>query len=344
MELHPKLEELLLSAAERDASDLFLIPGEPPAQRLRGKVERLDETPLTAEEIEEIAAVAIGRDELAKIGAEVGDRQRTFRLATGHNVRVCVSSVSGNYSVVTQIMLNRILSVEQTGIPEAILEAAMRPSGLIVVSGVVGSGMQTSAYSLVEYLNINRGGHICTIEDPCVILFEPKKALIQQREVGVDVADARAGFRVAWHQDLDILFVNKLTSLDEIEGCIAVAETGHLVIVTLHGASTPQDAITRLIEVFSPERRPLIAKPLSKVLIGVMAQVLLPKKEKGRVAAYGTLIPDQEMREAIAEQRDVFTRKNPLPEGCQSLPDHIEKLRADGVITEEAARKALRGL
>ena len=168
--------------------------------------------------------------------------------------------------------------------------------------------------------------------------------MIQQREVGTDVANARAGFKVAWHQDLDILFVNKLKSLEEIEGCVAVAETGHLVIVTLHGASTPQDAITRLIEVFSPERRSLIAKPLSKVLIGVMAQVLLPKKEKGRVAAYGTLIPDQEMREAIAEQRDILTRKEPLPEGCQSLPAHIEKLLEDEIITKETAQKALQSL
>jgi len=172
----------------------------------------------------------------------------------------------------------------------------------------------------------------------------PKKALVQQREIGVDVPNALSGIEAARHQDLDVLLIGEIATVEELQACITTAETGHMVLTQLH-AETPEGAIQRMIDVFPEDIRQVSRKALASVLRGVSAQRLLPKTDgKGRLAAYGVLIPDDEMRTAIAEGRDFMARKTPWPEGCQTMAEHIERLRAEGEITDETAERALAGI
>ena len=343
--MHPELARLVRLALERDASDLFLIPGEPPALRLRGHIERLEDEVLGAEEVRAMAAAAIGEEDLAKVGTIVGEFRRWCGVPGEHNVSLCIACAHGDYTIAARIMPSRLLNVEEMEFPRAMVEAASCRHGLIVVSGAVGSGKTTGLYGLVEHLNAHRADiHICTVEGPNHMYITPKKALVQQREIGVDVPSALAGIKAAINQDADVLLIGEVTSVEELQACITAAEMGHLVLTQLH-CSTPEAAIRRMIEVFPEDMREASRKALAGVLRAVSAQCLLSRKGgKGRVAAYGVLIPDDEMREAIAAGRDFLARKTPLPEGCQNLREHIERLRDEGFADEESARKALEEL
>jgi len=340
--LLPKVEEWVREALARDASDLFLLPGEPPAIRLRGLIERTDGEPLTGEEVREMAAAAIGEENLAKVGPVVGKFHRWCGVPGDFNVGVCVARSHGEYTMTVRVMPNRIFSVEEMLFPEAMIKAALSPNGLVVVAGHVGSGKTTGLLGLVDHINANVDGvHICTVEGPNHMVIPAKKALVQQREIGVDVPSALAGIEAAQGQDQDVLMIGEIATVEELQACIATAQTGHMVLTQLH-ASSPEEAIQRMIDVFPEDVRAVSRKALAHVLRGVSAQQLVPRADGGgRLAVYGVLIPDDEMREAIAEGRDFMARKTPWPEGCQRMADHIERLRAEGVITEERARIAL---
>ena len=195
-----------------------------------------------------------------------------------------------------------------------------------------------TAYSALEYINANSACHICTVEDPILTKLTPKKALIQQREVGADIPHTLAGIHAARKQDLDVLFVSEITCLKELQACITVAETGHLVIMVLNAVSKPEEVIQRLLDVFPEDLKDVSRQALAGVLLGVSTQRLLPRIDKqGSVAAYEVLIPDQEIRQAIAEGTDFMVRAAHLPKGCQTLEQDIWRLQKEGISSPEIA-------
>ena len=272
--------------------------------------------------------------------ARLDQLRRSFALPDGGNVNVCVARSRGDYTVTAIVSGPVILSVERIALPDAVVEALSSGSGLVVFSGLPGSGKTTAGYSAVDHVNAHTRCHICTVEDPVWVQIPPKQALVQQREVGVDVPTALAGIHAAMGQDLDVLFIGEITGLEELQACITTAETGHLVITVMH-AATPEDAVQRMIDVFPEELRGVACRALAGSLRAVCAQVLVPAVKGGRVAAYGVIVPDAEMREAIAEGRDFRARHTPWPEGCRTLAEDIERLRIEGIIPDEAARDAL---
>jgi twitching motility protein PilT len=193
----------------------------------------------------------------------------------------------------------------------------------------------------VDHINGHRACHICTVEDPVIVPIPAKKALVQQRCVGADVPNTLAGIQAAMRQDLDVLFINEIKTVEELEAVISVAEQGHLVITVFHAAATPEESVRRMIDVFPEDVRDVSRRAIAGSLRAVCAQRLLPRVGGSRVAAYAVLIPDDEMRNAIAGGRDFMKRENPMPEGCQTMPEHIERLRDEGVISGETAEKAL---
>ena len=164
---------------------------------------------------------------------------------------------------------------------------------------------------------------------------------MQQREVGTDVPSVLAGIQAGRRQDLDVLFVGEIGSVDELQACVMAAETGHLVITVLHAAQ-PHEAIAKILDVFPDDLREIARKAVANVLRVVCCQRLLPKQRGGRVPAYGVLAPDEEMRAAIAEGRDFMARRTPMPESCRTMADDIAALREEGSITSETAEAALR--
>jgi len=341
--LTPRLEKLIEEAAERDASDIFLIPGEPVAMRVPGtwEIERAETDPLTAEEVEEMAEAALGKEDLARIGKEVGDMSRWCGRSGVANANLTVSRSLGDYTIHIRMSLLTIVPIDRIALPEAMRKILFSPNGLIIFTGLAGSGKSTTAYSAVDYINTNKPWHICTVEDPVMYPIPSKQSLVQQRCVGVDVPNTLAGIHASMRQDLDVLFINEIKTVEELEAAISVAEQGHLVITVFHAAATPEESVRRMIDVFPEDVRDVSRRAIAGRLRAVSAQRLLPKVGGSRVAAYAVLIPDDEMRKAIAEGRDFMKRDTPMPEGCQTMAEHIQRLRDEGVISEETAEKAL---
>lgn len=335
------VEELLKEAHARGASDVFLIPGFAPAMRVDGTIERTETEPISAEEVLGIAVSMIGEDGVRRVGAEVGEIHRSITVGDGISARLTVARAGGNCSITFSMFMSWIPTVEQISLPQALIDAILSPSGLVIFSGITGSGKTTSAYAAVEYLNSVNPCHICTVEDPIMTMIVPKRALVQQREVGTDAPSTLAGIQAALAQDVDVLFVMETRTVEELQACITAAEQGHMVITVLHPVSTPEDAIRRITGIFPDDIAATSRRALAGVLRAVSAQVLLPKIERGRAPAYGVLIPDDEMRAAISEGRDPLDRQTPLPPGCQSIRSEVERLRQEQIITDETAAKAL---
>ena len=341
VKVHPALEKYLREAIGKGASDLFLVPGEPVAMRVKGVIERTGGDVLGADEITAIATDALGRENLNKIGTEVAEIHRSCALEGDLNARISVASAYGQYTIAMQICAPQVASVEQIQLPQPILDAILGQKGLVVFSGLVGSGKSTTAYSVVDYINSKSACHICTVEEPVYVRLTPKRAIVQQREVGLDVPDTISGIRTAMVQDCDVIFVMEAKSLEQLEACVAAAEMGHLVITVFHSAATPQEIVRRIVEAFPEDQRGAMRSALAGVVKVVCTQTLLPGKERGRYAAYSALIPDAEMRRSIAEGKDLLLRKTPMPAGCQTMQQAIRRLEEEGVISEETARKAL---
>ncbi|MBI5093898.1 MAG: Flp pilus assembly complex ATPase component TadA [Candidatus Hydrogenedentes bacterium] len=337
----PELERLVRTALDADASDLHLIPGDPPTLRLRGKLERMDLEEVSAERTRELAAGLIGEENLARIGLELGEFQRSCGRPGEFNLSVAVARSRCGYTLAFRVMPPTIYGVKEMALPEAVVDAGFAAHGLIVFAGLTGSGKTTAMYGLLDHINAHLARHICTVESPAHLHVTPKMALIQQREVGQDVPTRLAGIQAAMAQDLDVLMVGEVTTVEELQACMTVAETGHLVLTQIH-ADSPEGTVYRILEVFPDELRPTARKTLAATLRAVCAQRLLPRADgHGRVAAYGVLIPDAEMRNAIASGADFMARKSPWSDCCQTMGEHIERLLDEHVISEATARQAM---
>jgi len=344
MNIHPRMESLLREATERNASDLFIAPGEPPIMRLKGEITRLEGDVFSTEDVNEIATSLIGEEDLGQLGTKHGGITRSCSLPGEFNASFGVALSSGSPTITCRIGTSRIWSAEELKVPESIVELSMFPYGLVLVSGKPGSGKTTLLYALIDHINSNKACHITTIEHPIGLQLLPKKALIQQREVGVDIPDIVTGLRTAMYLDPDVIMVGEVKNFAELEACITAAGLGHLVFVQMH-SGTPEDAIRDIIDVLPEDHRTAICKRLADVFRGAAAQRLVPKAAgDGRLAVYGVLTPDKEMSQAIAKGEDFMSRKTPMPEGCQTMAEHIEEMLADGMISEETAEKVLADL
>lgn len=343
-ELWSKFEALLVDAQSRGASDLHLIPDEPPALRVDGVLVRCEGEPFVDKEIEELTCEMFPNfGNTGFIGTGVAEVHKSIMVG-GVAARICVSRSSGDLSLAVRTLPTYVPRVEELAVPKGLVDAVASPSGLVVVSGRIGSGKSTTAYSLLDHINATRQVNIATVEDPIMYRLAPKRSLLQQREVGVDVPDVISGVRVPMLSDVDVVFVSEITSLEVLQACLTVADTGYLVITVMR-ADSPEQAIQRLVDVFGEDERGITRRELSRMLRCVSCQRLLPKASgKGRVAAYGVLAPDQEMRSAIAEGRDILARRTPLPEGCLDMRAEIERMAREGIISEETAREYLAGL
>ncbi|MHC4108917.1 MAG: ATPase, T2SS/T4P/T4SS family [Planctomycetota bacterium] len=335
-----ELERALQAAADRgDVSAVLLVPNEPMSFRVDGQIERTDGDALSPDEIRDIAAAALGEECLSRVGGEVSDAMTSCALPGVVDGRLCVVRTQGSYSIVIRILPRANLSnlAETIGAPCALIEAAFASSGLVIVSGPARSGKTTTQYALLSELNKQRACHICTVEYVIAMHIPAQTAIVQQREIGIDIPDCIGGIRASVAQGADVLMVGEIRSAQDLEACIRVGYLGRLVITQLH-VPTPEGAVARMIQHVDETTRQQLARSLR----AVAAQHLIPAAGRdGHVAAFGLLIPDDAMRQAIVDGRDVLEREAPLPEGCRSLRDDIARLLREGAITDADARDAL---
>lgn len=294
------IDDLLRMVVQRDASDLHLRAGEPPILRIHGDLKRTDLPRLTAEDVRNLLYAILNeerkqrfeRDKELDLSYEVPGLAR-FRVNMFWQQR-CVGAA-------LRLIPFRIRTIDELLMPPAVKDLCMRPRGLLLVTGPTGSGKSTSLAAMIDHINTHKRCHIMTIEDPIEYMHHDKLSIINQRELGVDTHSFADALRHVMRQNPDVILVGEMRDLETIHLAITAAETGHLVMSTVHTQDAPQ-TIDRIVDVFPPEQQQQIRMQLSVVLVGVLSQTLLPNAQgTGRVAAFELMVATPSVRNLIRE-------------------------------------------
>ncbi|MDZ4821511.1 MAG: type IV pilus twitching motility protein PilT [Planctomycetota bacterium] len=295
------IDKLLQACVKQGASDIHITVGQPPVFRMDGHMRRLETKVLTGEDTTGLMK-SITPDRCQQELQTVGGSDFGFAFGDQARFRVSIFKQRGNVAMVLRQIPNKLLTMEQLGLPPVVQKLIMRPRGLMLVTGPTGSGKSTSLASMINYINETVDHHIITVEDPIEFYHYNKKSTVNQREVGVDVPSFSEALRRALRQDPDVILVGELRDLETIEAAITAAETGHVVFGTLHTTGA-QGTVNRIIDVFPTNQQEQIRVQLSTAIIGVLSQTLIPKIGGGRVAAHEMLVVDSAIGNLIRENK-----------------------------------------
>ncbi len=287
------LEDLLAQVFEQGASDLHLSPGLPPVLRIDGNLVRTEYPPLTKEDTQKLIFNML-TNEQRRVLEQNWDLDCSYGVAGLGRFRVNVYKDRGSYAAALRTIRADIPTFDQLQLPPIVKEIADRPKGLVLVTGPTGSGKSTTLAAMVDHVNSTKPHHILTIEDPIEFLHTSKRSVIHQRELGQDTRSFDNALRAALREDPDVILVGEMRDLETIRLALTAAETGHLVMGTLHTSSAMQ-TVDRVVDVFPPEQQQQIRVQLSNSLVAVLSQALLPKlnplKEKeGRIMALEIMV------------------------------------------------------
>jgi len=325
-------------AIENKASDIHLSKGTPPVVRLNGDLIKTEYPPLEDKVIEdfidEIATPLLIEEYKSKGEADFA------HLIFNQRFRVNIFRERGNNAVTMRLINTEAPDIDKMGMPEVFKMLSKKKNGLILVTGPTGSGKSTTMAAIINEINKNESRHIITLEDPIEYIFENNKSLIKQREVNVDTKSFSNGVRASLRQDPDVILVGEMRDFETISAAVMAAETGHLVISTLHTLGATK-TIDRIIDVFPPHQQGQIRSQLGMVLEGVISQVLLKNiTNNGRVAAYEIMLANHAVRNLIREgkthqlQNVIQTSKK---SGMVTMDMSLRELVSERKITSEAA-------
>ncbi|MCC5895799.1 MAG: type IV pilus twitching motility protein PilT [Alkalibacterium sp.] len=323
-----KLNALLTKANALEASDVHLIAGSAPVFRIDGKLTPEKEDKLMPDDTIEMAR-AILTDKLWDHLQENREVDLSYGIPGVSRFRVNVFYQRSAISLAFRVIPRDIPSIDSLGIPSKLKELVNKPHGLILVTGPTGSGKSTSLASMIDYMNQEMNRHIITLEDPIEYLHSHNKSIIEQREIGFDTLSFKDGLRASLRQDPDVILVGELRDLDTIQTAITAAETGHLVLGTLHTQDTT-GTIDRIIDVFPVHQKNQVRTMLANVLLGVMSQRLFPTLNfKGRVAATELLINNAAIKNLIRNEK------------MHQIPNVLQTSKDQGMHTMEMSMKQL---
>ena len=340
------LEDLMKRAVSLQASDVHLAPGRPPSLRVNGELRPMDETPLlTADDTMALARQATNDAQWHKFVEELELDFSVSRAGIGR-FRVNLYWQRGSVALALRVIPHEIPTFEDLGLPPILKKFAMVDHGLFLVAGPTGSGKSTTLAAMVDHINRNRNCHIVTIEDPIEYLHSHKKGLVNQREMHQDTLSFHEALRHVLRQDPDVILIGEMRDLETIETALTLAETGHLVLATLHTGDATQ-ALTRILDVFPPHQQPQARTQLSLILIGVVVQQLVKRKDgRARVLALEILAATPAVAHQIrsGEVQQVYsTIQTGTAEGMCTLNSSLLKLYRAGVISrEDAIQKSAR--
>ncbi|MDK2810833.1 MAG: twitching motility protein PilT [Petroclostridium sp.] len=333
------IDELLKHTVEKGASDLHITVGIPPIMRLHGKLIPIGEHKLMPEDTERYIRQILNESQL-KAFQEKGEMDLSFSLAGIGRFRVNVFKQRGTMAAAIRLVASKIPNPEDLGLPSSVIELSKKTRGLILVTGPTGSGKSTTLASLINLINHERADHILTLEDPIEYLHRHHKSIVNQREIGHDSQSYANALRAALRQDPDVILVGEMRDLETISIAITAAETGHLVLSTLHTVGAAK-TIDRIIDVFPPSQQQQIRIQMSTVLQAVISQQLLPRRDKsGRVAAIEVMIANPAIRNLIREGKThqiTSSIQTGLKFGMQTMDGALADLYRKGIITREDA-------
>lgn len=296
------MDDLLQVVVDEGASDLHLRVSVPPVIRTHGGLVSMDLPVLTAEDTERLMKAITSESHIQKV-REQGGTDFGFAYGDQARFRVSVFKERGNHGLVLRQIPNKLLTLEQIGLPPSMKDLLYRPRGLILVTGPTGSGKTTTLASMVDVINTERDCHIITVEDPIEYYHHHKKSVVTQREIGVDVPDFAEALRRGLRQDPDVILVGEMRDLETMEAAITAAETGHLVFATLHTTGAAR-TVDRIVDAFPTDQQEQIRTQLASSIVAVISQLLLVRADqKGRIACFEIMITTPSIQALIRDNK-----------------------------------------
>ena len=334
------INDMLWLATQRGASDLHLTGSGPPMVRVDGELVPHDGMPiLTSQDMEQILNETTSEEQRRTFAREL-ELDFAYSIPGLGRFRGNACVQRGTISFSFRLLPTMALDIDELGLPEACKELALTERGLVLVTGPAGSGKSTTIAAMIEYLNDRKCRRVITIEDPIEFLYENKKCVISQRELGIDTWSFSAALKHALRQDPNVILVGEMRDLDTVATVLTAAETGHLILATLHTPSAPQ-AIDRMIDVFPPHQQQQARIQLSTTLEGVLYQTLIPRVDgRGRVVAVEIMIGTDAVRNLIREAKTPQMRsamQTGSQYGMQTMDQAVEDLYYRGIISLDNA-------
>ncbi len=294
------LNELLIEALENKASDVHFSVALPPMMRVHGQLIPMRNYTLGPQHTEKLCMSMLTEKQIEEYKTK-GEVDFSYAIPNVSRFRVNIYRQRKSFGAAIRIIMTTIPTIASLKLPKILEDLAMKPRGLVLVTGPTGSGKSTTLAAMIDYINSTRSCHILTLEEPIEYLHKHRKSMINQREVGDDSQTFANGLRAALREDPDVILVGEMRDLETISTAISAAETGHLVLSTLHTTSAAQ-TIDRIIDVFPPYQQTQIRVQLASVIQGIIAQQLLVTADnKGRVAALEVLLGTDAVRNTIRE-------------------------------------------
>ncbi len=339
------INQLLTSAVGQNASDMHIKVGSHPVIRVNGELMSLESAGMITQEYALAIISAMMTDSQKKRFVEKKEVDLSYSISGLGRFRVNVFQQRGSIGMVFRVIPMKIMTIADLGLPKILEKLSLEPRGLILVTGTTGSGKSTTLAAMIEHINMYKTMHIMTIEDPIEYLYKDKKSLINQREIGQDADTFANALRSALRQDPDVILVGEMRDFETISTAITAAETGHLVLSTLHTVDAVE-TINRVIGIFPPYQQKQIRLQLSSVLKGVVSMRLVPRTDgKGRVPAVEVMVATATIRECILDGdktrkiHDVIA-SGASQYGMQTFDQSLYKLFKENLITyDEALRR-----
>ncbi len=335
------LEELLELVVENDASDLHLAAGLPPILRIDGELKVTRYEPFDPPTLQRMVYDMLSDDQIQRFETNM-ELDCSYQMRKISRFRVNVFRDRGHVAAAYRRIPTRIPTIKELGLPPVIEDLARRPRGLMLVTGPTGSGKSTTLAAITNQINYERSEHIITIEDPIEYLHSHRKSIVNQRELGEDTLSFNAALRSALREDPDVILVGEMRDLETIALAITCAETGHLVMATLH-TNSAHESIDRIIDVFPPEQQEQIRVQLANNVLAVLSQQLLPRAgQPGRVAAIEVMIATAAIRNLIRENK-AFQIPSMIQTsgemGMQTMDQALADLYKQSLISYETATR-----
>ncbi|MFO7946877.1 MAG: PilT/PilU family type 4a pilus ATPase [Armatimonadota bacterium] len=322
-----------------NASDIFWKPGAMPHARIQGRVQKIPEQePLSPDDTEAIARELMD-DEDWKEFRKYPEKDIGLTIGDDCRLRINVYQERENVALVMRIIPLDIMTIDELDLPEVLQDIALKPQGLVLVTGPTGCGKSTTLAAMLDLINRKRQAHIVTIEDPIEYVHKDKKSIVSQRAVGIDTDDFQDALKYAMRQSPDVILIGEMRDVTTMSVAMQAAETGHLVFSTVHTTSAAE-TMERIVNMFPPHDKPQICMRMSKSLQAVISQSLVPRKETGRIAAVEVMVVTPTVSKYIEEGK-IGETYEAIQEGehwgMQTMNQSLLKLYKDDIITADDA-------
>ena len=341
------IASLITVAIQHKASDIHIRTGEVPCLRIHGELVPIQTKSFTAEDLNDIVKILLSDPAEIEAFKKKNEVDGAFQIPELCRLRFNIFSYFGNVGIVLRVINTKVPSLIELDMPKTLGKIAMQKRGLILITGATGSGKSTTLAAMIDHINENRASHIVTIEDPIEYLHPQKKSRISQREVGRDTEDFTSGLRAALRQDPDVISIGEMRDHVTADIALKAAETGHLVLSTLHTTNTVT-TIGRIISLFPTHEQPEVRKRLAENLYAVIGQRMLSGKNGRVVIAQEIMVTSAGIRDCISGKDDLNRIPNIISQGQgkstnggQTFDQHIMFLYQKGIIDKEVALEAV---